>query len=157
MAMNVEKYCFVELNKEDLPFVLDISKDIILNTYVSFLGKDAVTDYIKSRLYENEIIPNIQNCIVMKHGEIVIGFSILLENKLHLIMIDRKHQNQKLGTKLLNHVEKILFTEYSIIELQSFADNTIANTFYEKNGWLKTGEINMNELLLYKYEKAKTA
>jgi GNAT superfamily N-acetyltransferase len=153
--MTSENINFAKMDKSDLPDILRISEDIILNYYVSFLGENAVNDYISSRQFEDEIILNMNNCVVMKTGEVIIGFSILLGNKLHLIMIDRIFQNKKYGTKLLNNVEGVLFTDYSVIELQSFTGNIIANTFYEKNCWRKVEEINMNGLSLLKYEKLR--
>jgi GNAT superfamily N-acetyltransferase len=153
--MNSENIIFAKMDNTDLPEILRISEEIILNTYVSFLGEKTVNEYITSRQFENEIVPNMNDCIVMKTGEVIIGFSILLENKLHLIMIDSKYQNKKYGTKLLSHVEGVLFSGYSAIVLQSFTGILIANTFYEKNGWRKVIEINLNGISLYKYDKIR--
>jgi GNAT superfamily N-acetyltransferase len=153
--MSTDNIIFAKMDNSDLPEILRISEEIILNNYVSFLGENTVNEYITSRQFEDEIVPNMNDCIVMKTGEVIIGFSILLENKLHLIMIDRKYQNKRYGTKLLNHVEGVLFSGYSVIELQSFSGNVIANAFNEKNKWRKVDEINMNGISLYKYDKTR--
>ena len=71
-------------------------------------------------------------------------------------MIDRKHQNKGHGSYLLKYIENKLFEKYDEIELQTFKKNNIANNFYRKNGWKKAEEMNMDDLLLFKYKKWKT-
>jgi ribosomal protein S18 acetylase RimI-like enzyme len=153
--MDTDNISFSKMDVSDLTDILRISKDIILNTYVTFLGAETVNEYISTRQYEDEIVPNMADCMVMKAGEAIIGLSILLKNKLHLIMIDRKYQSMKYGSQLLEYAEGILFEDYSVIELQSFTGNVIANRFYEKNGWQKVEEIKLHGLSLFRYEKRR--
>ena len=149
------KIVFVKSNKSDLPILSEIAKNIIFKYYATFLDKNIVNGYIKSKQYEEEILGNIENCIIMKFEKTIIGFSIIIGNKIHLMMIDTKYQNNNYGTILLKYLEEILFQKYSIIELQSFANNTIANNFYNKNMWKKTEEINIDGIMFYKYKKNK--
>jgi ribosomal protein S18 acetylase RimI-like enzyme len=149
-------YSFGKPDKNELPDLFLISKDIISGYYATFLGADIATNYINSKQHEKEIIDNMENCIIMKLEKAIIGFSITLKNKIHLIMIDRKHQNKNHGTYLLKHIENLLFQKYDTIELQSFAHNTIANNFYKKNGWKKIEEINADGFLLHRYSKTIT-
>jgi GNAT superfamily N-acetyltransferase len=153
--MSTNSHHFSKADKNDISVILTISKDIITNYYASFLGEDITDNYINSKQYEKEIFDNMESCIVMKLENTHIGFSITIENKLHLMMIDRKYQNNRYGTYLLRHTENILFEKYSTIELQSFTHNTIANQFYTKNGWIKNEEATMGGILLNKYSKNK--
>jgi GNAT superfamily N-acetyltransferase len=153
MVLTENAYSFSKPDKNDLPVLFIISKEIIANYYSSFLGEDIVYNYLNTKQHEKEIIDNFENCNVMKLENIIIGFSITMENKIHLIMIDRQHQNKKYGTYLLHYTEAKLFEKYDSIELQSFALNTIANYFYLKNGWKKIEKINTDGIILNKYSK----
>jgi ribosomal protein S18 acetylase RimI-like enzyme len=147
------EYIFERLKNDDLPILIKTAKDIIQNYYITFLGKKIVNEYINSNHYKKEIIENIENCVVMKLNGKIIGFSIIQENKIHLMMIDAKYQNKNHGSVLLEFIENKLFIKYPKIELQSFAYNTIANSFYTKNGWKVIEEINTDGLILFKYNK----
>jgi putative acetyltransferase len=149
------EYIFEKLQNDELPVLINIAKYIIQNYYVTFLDKNVVNEFINSEQYKSEITDNVENCVIMKFKGKNIGFSIILENKIHLIMVDMKYQNKNHGTALLKFIENELFKKYSKIELQSFAKNIIANNFYIKNGWKVIEEINMNGILLYKYCKIK--
>jgi RimJ/RimL family protein N-acetyltransferase len=153
--MEMKQFEIIKLNKNNLLSVLEIARDIIQNNYSSFLGKDTVVNYIKSGLCDKEITDNMDNCWIMKNDEDYIGFSILIDNKIHLMMINRKHQKQKYGSSLLQIMEDLLFEKFEVIELKSFARNVMANNFYEKNNWQKTDEIEDNGLLFYQYRKIK--
>jgi ribosomal protein S18 acetylase RimI-like enzyme len=69
------------------------------------------------------------------------------------MMIAREYQRQNHGTFFLKYLENHLFQTYDTIELQSFAKNIIANNFYEKNGWIKAQEIDIDGILFYRYLK----
>jgi ribosomal protein S18 acetylase RimI-like enzyme len=90
----------------------------------------------------------------MKLNNRNVGFSIILKNKLHLIMIRNEYQNKGYGTIFLSYIENRLFMEYDSIELQSFVGNSIANQFYKKNGWKKLNKVN-NGIEVYRYKKSK--
>jgi GNAT superfamily N-acetyltransferase len=149
------EYNFGKMRSNELPILLNMAKEVILHNYVSFLGEDTVNSYINSKQCDEEISKNVENCVVIKLVNKCIGFSIILGNKIHLMMIDREYQNKTHGTYLLKHTENILFEKYNTIELQSFAENSIANRFYEKNGWRKVDTINEGGILLNKYKKEK--
>jgi ribosomal protein S18 acetylase RimI-like enzyme len=146
---------FEYASNNDLPILNELAKEIIYKYYSTFLGKDIVNNYIESRQCENEINENINNCIIMKINNKIIGFSIIMGNKLHLIMVAKKYQNQGYGIKLLKYIENKLFVEYDTIELQSFVKNEIANRFYNKNGWKILNKSNENGMEVYKYIKNK--
>jgi GNAT superfamily N-acetyltransferase len=153
--MDTKGHIFNKLDKDFLPIILVMAKDIILNNYISFLDKESIDNFINSKQCDKEIIDNVKNCEIMKLKNICIGFSITIENKIHLIMVDRKYQNKGHGTNLLKYIENKLFEKYNEIELQTFEKNITANNFYNKNGWKKSEEINMDGMKLYKYKKWK--
>src|SRR5215510_9990745 len=95
------EFSFKKLSKKDLQNIINIAREIIEKYYVTFLDKKIVNEYINSKQFENEILENIENCTVMKMKNKIIGFSIIIGNKIHLIMIDSKYQKKNNGTKLL--------------------------------------------------------
>jgi len=111
-----EEYIFNKLIENELPIIFKIAEEIILEYYVTFLDKNIVNEYINSKQFDKEILENIENCITMKKENKIIGFSIIIENKIHLIMVDRKHQNKNHGTNLLKYMENKLFEKNGIIE-----------------------------------------
>ena len=52
-----------------------------------------------------------------------------------LMMIDQELHRRRIGTRLLRHVEEVLFEHHDRLKLESFAPNEKANRFYRKNGW----------------------
>jgi GNAT superfamily N-acetyltransferase len=142
-------------SNNDLPILNELAKEIISKYYITFLGKDIANNYIESGQCENEINENLNNCIIMKIENKIIGFSIIIGNKLHLIMVEKKYQNQGYGIRLLKYIENKLFEDYNTIKLQSFVKNEIANRFYNKNGWKILNKSNENGMEVYKYIKNK--
>ena len=107
--MKNEEYNFNKLAENDVSIILKIAEEIILEYYDTFLDKNIVNEYISSKQSEKEILENIENCITMKIGNKIIGFSIIIENKIHLIMVGKKNQNKNHGTNLLKFTENKLF------------------------------------------------
>jgi hypothetical protein len=54
---NDKEYIFSKLDKNDLPKILNMAKDIILNNYADFLGQDIVNNYIHSNGKNAQIDP----------------------------------------------------------------------------------------------------
>jgi GNAT superfamily N-acetyltransferase len=145
----------VMLEKDTLPLVINIARDVIQNNYSSFLDKSIIDNFINSGHCDKEITDNVENCFVMKKDNTCVGFSILIDNTIHLMMINRNYQRQKYGSALLHIMETRLFEKYNIIQLQSFSKNIAANNFYEKNSWKKIKETEMGGLVFFHYEKTK--
>ena len=155
MNQNEASYSFNKLEKENLPLLLKMAEEILLEDYSVFLDKNVINNYIDSGESDKVIIENINNCIVMKRENICIGFSIIIGNKIDLLMIGKKYRNRGYGTILLKYIEDNLFKKYDFIELQSFSENNVANNFYENNNWIRDGENIMNGILFHKYYKPK--
>lgn len=143
--------------EKDIPALLEMARDIIDHSYRDFLGDAAVDEYISSGQCDNEIRDNAGSCIVIKQDGVCAGLSILLENCVHLIMVGRQFQRHGIGTILLGHIERRLFRIYPSIWLQSFAGNTPAIRFYERNGWRKAETIPAGGAdYLYRFVKEKS-
>ncbi|MDL2229343.1 GNAT family N-acetyltransferase [Treponema sp. OttesenSCG-928-L16] len=148
-------HTFEKASSKDLPAIKEMAKEVIRNNYESFLGKELIEYFISSGSSDKDIEENIENCIVMKMNETIIGFGTLNQNKIHLIMIAPKYQHKSYGSKLLSHLENILFEKYPMIELRSFKDNKNTNNFYIKNKWTAAGTEKDEgiEMVLFKKDK----
>ena len=148
---------FRKATPSDAPMLKEISAQVIRTNYTSFLGADAVDDFIKSGLADKEIDDGIDSCTVMVNETVILGFAILHDDLLHLIMVDVPYQGSGYGRMLLTKLEDHLFETYPTIHLQTFEDNTNAVQFYLKNNWVitKSEQIpSMNKTMLF-FSKCK--
>ena len=99
--MYIEKIISCKMNGEDLNVLLNISKDINNNYYVTIFGMDIVK-YFKIGTMEEWNSRKYKNCVLMKFVCIIIGFTIIIEYKFHVLIIDRKYKKNCM--KYLNYV-----------------------------------------------------
>lgn len=123
------------INASEIVQAQEIAKRVIFHNYAPFLGVVAATEFVESGQSDKEIIEGAQGCFVLEDDECLVGFTIIKDNLLHLLMIDVPYQQRGYGTKLLNYAETIMFHRHSVIHLQTFEENIPARSFYEKNGW----------------------
>ena len=121
------------------------------------MGIDNVNLFIASGQSDKEIEDGIDNCFVMLKANNIVGFAIIHDSMLHLIMVDTEYQNKGYGAELLTYIENEIFKKHSQITLQSFEKNEPTNQFYLKNGWHIKGkqiidDLNINTLI---FEKTK--
>lgn len=121
--------------ERDKQNIKDIARRVIFNNYTSFLGSNAVADFVMSGASDKEIDDGINNCVVMSNSGEIVSFAITFNDLLHLIMVDVPLQNLGYGSQLLAYVETKMFADYKCIHLQTFQENECAVKFYLKNGW----------------------
>jgi len=72
----------------------------------------------------------------------------------HRLCVNPRFQNQGVGTKTMQTLEKILQREGAeSIRLDTFSQNPFALRMYEKLGYRRVGEANWRKGLFYLYEK----
>jgi ribosomal protein S18 acetylase RimI-like enzyme len=124
----------------DVGALVNLSRRTINASYRTFLGDVAVDAFLGSGAADRYVEENIGQCSVILRDGAVAGYAVCCDNVLDLMMIDCAAHRQGLGTRLITHVETMLFSIYSELVLESFADNQIANTFYRMRGWIEVGE-----------------
>ncbi|WP_230688907.1 GNAT family N-acetyltransferase [Micromonospora sp. WMMD558] len=123
---------------EDLNELQALARRTIDTRYRGFLGDEGVDWFIGSGAADAHVASHLQRGGVLclsQEGRIV-GFAILDGPTIDLMMIDPDHHRRGLGRLLLRHAEETLLAQHSTIRLESFADNTAANSFYEACGWV---------------------
>ncbi|MFB7928153.1 GNAT family N-acetyltransferase [Streptomyces sp. NPDC056039] len=121
----------------DLDDLQALARRTIDARYRAFLGDEAVDWFIGSGASDAHVESHLEkgavHCLSQEGG--ILGFSILDGPTIDLMMIDPDHHRRGLGRLLLHHAEETLLARHSTIRLESFADNTAANSFYEACGW----------------------
>jgi ribosomal protein S18 acetylase RimI-like enzyme len=126
---------FREAATSDIARLIDLSRRTIRASYTSFLGDDAVNAFLESGSADQYVGDNINQCIVIIYENEIVGYAVVKEDLIDLLMIDCLVHRNNLGTELLGHVERVMFRSYGTIRLESFEGNHGANAFYRKNGW----------------------
>ncbi|MGW1614071.1 GNAT family N-acetyltransferase [Streptomyces sp. NPDC002285] len=121
----------------DLDDLQVLARRTIDACYRAFLGDEAVDWFIGSGASDAHVESHLEkggvDCL-SQEGRII-GFSVLDDSTIDLMMIDPDHHRRGLGRLLLRHAEEMLFARHATIRLESFADNAAANSFYEACGW----------------------
>lgn len=140
----------------DLVQIQVIARDTINNNYRLFLAEESV-DWFISGPSDDYLAAQIHQATVACQGESVVGFTVLNENRIDLIMVRGEQQHQGIGSKLLSYSEARLFTLHGTIKLESFEKNERATNFYQKNNWLKShtecGERDSSNKLIFIKQK----
>jgi len=154
--MNNTNYNYRKARENELQYLIDTTEKIIKYNYGMFLENDIIIlNFSEKEKSEKYIFKNLNECLIMELNNKKIGFSITSENKIHLLIIDKKYQNKNYGKYFLKYLEDKLFEKYNTIELQSFPANIAANTFYENNGWKCNEKVIIGNIEMYKYKKDK--
>ena len=104
-------------------------------SYIQFLGKKTVDGWLGSGAVEAYFEVNLTDCSVIIENGGIVGFSVVKDNLIDLMMIDCERHREGFGRSLLAAVEAQLFLVHPYLRLESFAENKAANTFYADQGW----------------------
>ena len=120
----------------DIDSLVALSKRTIRARYISFLGEKPVEDDLASGAVENYFQESLPRCFVVEEMGAVAGVAAYKDLAVDLMMVDAERQGRGLGTRLLAHLETLLFSKSDELTLESFAENEQANAFYRKRGWV---------------------
>lgn len=122
---------------EDLEKIQEIACRTIDRNYRLFLGDKGVDRFIESGAAHQYLEDNIVDCWIAENEDEIIGFCVCKGDLLELMMVETAFHGQGLGSRLLRHVEQIMFSHYEEVKLESFENNEKANSFYRKHGWVQ--------------------
>ncbi|MCT8161963.1 GNAT family N-acetyltransferase [Pseudoruegeria sp. SHC-113] len=108
--------------------------------YRGFLGDKAVDYYLESGAADREIARGMGHAMVAVTGGAATGFSVVLDDLLHLLIVDPPAQRRGLGAALLGAAETaIAQAGHATARLEIHAGNTAASAFYAAHGWQEAG------------------
>ena len=119
----------------DLDAMLKMAHDNIDTNYRRFLGDSGVNQFIDSGIIDQYLSHSLSRCTIARQDGDLVGFAVLDEDLIELIMIAHRLHRGGIGAKLLQHCEQEMFGEYDKIRLESFEGAAKANQFYTKHGW----------------------
>ena len=122
----------------DLIEVQAIARRTVDACYRPLLGDASVDWYLDSGECDKELAGHVAEMHVMTEGAAIVAFTILLDDSVHLMMVDVTRHRQGIGSRLLRYAEQRLFAEHGRIRLNTFDGNEQAISFYRKNGWRET-------------------
>ena len=139
----------------DIDSLVEFSMCTIRARYTSFLGEKPIEDYLASGAVENYFQEGLPRCFVIEQDGTVAGVGAYKGFAIDLMMVDADLQGRGLGTRLLKHLETLLFEKSTELTLESFAENEQANAFYRKHGWMaikkyKDAETGIPMILMHK-------
>lgn len=129
----------------DVDTLIALSKRTIRASYTSFLGEKAVQEYLASGAVEDYFHESLPRCFVIEEDGAIAGVGSYKGLAVDLMMIDAERHGRGLGTRLLDHLESLLFAQSAELTLESFANNEHANRFYRKRGWISADANNFAE------------
>lgn len=100
-------------SRSDVALVQGIARRTIDHSYRSFLGDDLVDAFIDSGECDSEISQHLPDLHLLVDNDQVLGFSIVLDDLVHLMMIDHAHHREGHGGRLLRHAEAMIFAAFS--------------------------------------------
>lgn len=112
-----------------------LARRTISAVYRPFLGDESVDHFISSGMSDRAVVDQLPHTTVIANGSQIVGFSVVKDNLIDLMMIDRDQRRQGYGSLLLAAAEQTIFTQFADAKLESFADNEAANSFYRQHGW----------------------
>lgn len=132
MKLNIRK-----VQKEELSFLQEFARRVIDENYRSFLGDDAVNEFINSGASDQYMLENLSDMSVAILKDEIVGVCVCKENLIDLFMIKSSMHNMGIGRMFLKMMTQELLKTYINVRIESFEDNQKANLFYEKNGFEK--------------------
>ncbi|GGH50365.1 acetyltransferase [Paenibacillus silvae] len=147
---------FRESVVEDAPTLLRIQKAAFKDDLLKYEDFDTNPACESIELLEYNIM-NFHHLTIEKNCNQIIGAIDIRRNKerIHInkIFIDQEIQNKGIGTYAMQHIES-LFTDVSLWTLYTPSLSFRNHHLYEKLGYKKVKEIQVNDkLVLFKYDK----
>jgi len=123
----------------DIAKVQEIAGRTIKACFPVFLGQELAFGYVDGGLSDAEIVLHREMLFVMVEDDRLVGFCIVVDDLIHLMMIDVVLHRLGLGSRMLAWCEaEIRRRGHAVARLETFTDNSQAVGFYRKNGWVET-------------------
>lgn len=120
----------------DVEKVQRIAGRTIKACYPAFLGEELAVGYVDGGMSDEEIARRRDQLFVMVEDRRIVGFAILIDDLIHLMMIDADLHGSGRGSRLLAWSEATIRANgHPAARLETFAANAQAIAFYMKNGW----------------------
>jgi ribosomal protein S18 acetylase RimI-like enzyme len=132
----MSKLEFCEASQEDIPKIVKLLKETILEVYGQILPRDRLEPWIEGDRLESDVNQIWQKMIVAQLDDEIVALAASLEDKVAIIWVHPAHHRNGIGSALLDIVEaEIRNSGYEKATLDCFSDNHKALCFYQAKGW----------------------
>lgn len=131
--MNYGTVC--RATEKDVTGLVELIKKTMINNPPKSIGKKHITDFIKGDAAQNLIKNAINQIVVLRVQEKLIGFAIINATETHLIeliLIDSDYQRNGYGTYFF---EKLYEKPYKIRAIDIYSRDIATRSFVEKRNW----------------------
>ncbi len=149
----MEKYSIRKANTNDTKILIDIAEKVTEYNFKSFIDITIIDEYIKNKEAEKLIKNHIKqtDTLIDKDTSNIIGFCVWDKPQIQMLMIHPLFQGTGAAGYFINEMVKDKFKTYNTLYLESFKENSRANSYYEKMGWDKyktrlDEELNLNRV-----------
>lgn len=127
---------FREASRKDIPRIVKLLKETILEVYGQILPKDRLLPWIEGDRLESDVSLMWQKMIIALLDGEVVALAGSLEDKVAIIWVHPAHHREGIGSSLLDIAEnEIKKSGYENATLDCFSDNHRALDFYQAKGW----------------------
>ena len=119
--------------KSDLEEIYFVVQNTILAIYPKYYAKGVVDFFCTHHSKENILLDiNAQSVFIIKEQNQIIASATIKQNHITRVFVLPQIQNKGIGSFILEKLEKIIFSNYNFIELDS---SLSACKFYENKGY----------------------
>jgi len=154
---NLMQLEFRKAVKEDIPDLIELFKETIVEVYGQILPRERLEPWIEGERLRNDINQMWPKMIVAQKASEIVAVAASLEDKVALLWVRPTYHRKGIGGVLLDIVEmEIKKSGYETAKLECFSDNDQAMGFYLAKGWKLLGEEMDEEASALKMVMAKT-
>lgn len=130
------RYKFREAAEEDVPKIINLLNETIVEVYGRILSEDKLEPWIEGDQLKSDVNSSWQNMIVAEKAGGIVAVAARFNEMVGLIWVHPVHQREGIGSFLLDIVETdIKKSGYETAKLACFSDNSRALKFYLDRGW----------------------
>ena len=121
--------------ESDIPALQSILRRSWLATWAPALKFETVQRFAATDPAGHYAIDKWREFVVAEDAGVLLGMFHVEGNHLHAIHLDPKHKRRRVGSQLMDEVERRVAEGYAVAELEVRAFNTGAIAFYRQRGW----------------------
>lgn len=119
----------------DLDELVLLWQDISIYEFSKYIGLENVNYFIDSGELRNETQRLLETTFVLREEGIIVGFIVLIDNLIELLIVRSSHQNRFVGGKLYRFVLKQLAEKYNTVHVECFEENKRTNSILKRMGY----------------------
>jgi len=126
----------VKAKTEDISDIVMLWERVSLKEFSNYIGKENIEFFIQNDELLNEITHLHNNIYVFKLNKKIVGFVILIDNLIELLIVSPEDQNGLIGKKLYLFAINKIFSKYDTVIAECFNENKKVNSLLQRLGFI---------------------